>query len=298
MRRAAGTALVAGVLALVGFLALRGAPDLVGTPARSLFAQGAGQVSITHETASTAEHRAALETLRASGVMEPVRLFFEAFRLPRPLRIVTRACNWGSGAFYANDTVTVCYGYLVDAIANARNAEKPAWVDEAAAIRGQFLDVFIHEGGHAVFDQLRTPLFAKEEDAADTFASFVILNLFREEAPGLVNGILYSYLVDAEINDFREAPSLRSRAVPSRTYGGAHSTPLQRLYNLVCLASGFDEARFRDLVARSDMPTWRARGCEEEYKQIAHAFQMLIAPHVDLERLRQAFPRSGMFRPG
>lgn len=249
-------------------LAQTQAPSRSHAAGAGIVAPGAGaspaNVVVVNEPTSNANYKAALAKLLETGVLDKTKAFFESFRLPRPLRIITRECRWGSGAFYFDDTITVCYGYLEDAIANARNRKKPSWVSEDAAIRGQFLDVFIHEGGHAVFDQLRTPLFAKEEDAADTFASYAILNLFRSEAPQLVNGILYSYLVDAEVNDFREVPSLSARTLPSRQYGGAHSTPHQRLFNLVCLASGFDEALFRDVVARSDLPGWRSRGCDDE----------------------------------
>jgi hypothetical protein len=40
----------------------------------------------------------------------------------------------------------------------------------------------------------------------------------------------------------------------------------------------------------SELPVWRSRGCEDEYKQIAHAFDTLLRPHLDLERLKTAVP--------
>lgn len=256
-----------------------------------------GRARLVTETPASPSQRAALDRLRESGVLDQAKALLDAFRLPRPVSIVTRACSWGSGAFYRDDQITVCYGYLEDAIGNARNEQRPGWVSERSAMRGQFLDVFIHEGGHAVFEQFRTPLFGKEEDAADTFATYLILNLFPEEAPGLVAGVAYSYLLDAGARDFPELSSLQRRSPPNRAYGAAHSTPLQRMFNVVCLASGFDEARFREVVQRSDMPAWRARGCEEEYRQVANAFEALILPHVDMDMLRrsfpQAFPRAG-----
>ncbi len=64
---------------------------------------------------------------------------------------------------------------------------------------------------------------------------------------------------------------------------------------MVCLASGFDPGRFRELRQRSDLPGWRANGCEDEYRQVANAFRALIGPHVDRARLDQAFPGHSLF---
>ncbi len=136
------------------------------------------------DAASDAEARAALVRLERSRALEQTRLFFEAFRLPRPLILRARNCDGRAGAWYNQDAVNVCFGYLQAAIANATRPDRPSWLAEEPSIRGQFLDVFIHEGAHAVFEQLRTPLFGKEEDAADSFATYAILNLFPAEAEG------------------------------------------------------------------------------------------------------------------
>ena len=42
----------------------------------------------------------------------------------------------------------------------------PAGVAPIDALIGPFLDVFLHEAGHAVFGALQIPLFGREEDAA------------------------------------------------------------------------------------------------------------------------------------
>jgi hypothetical protein len=273
--------LFAIIIAMLSWLT----PSLAAEPAR---------ITIVHETPSEAIHRVALARLQASGVLEQTRRVVEAFKLPQPVTIRTRSCGGRGGAWYYENTVTVCYEYLHNAITAATARDRPAWVAEEPAVRGKFLDVFLHEFGHAVFEQLRTPFFGKEEDAADTFASFLVLNLFRSEAVGLVNGILYSYLLDANARDFGDVPTARPRWPAHRSYGNPHSVPLQRLYNLVCLASGFDEKAFEEVVARADLPGWRASGCEDEYKQNAHAFRTLIGPHVDAERLARAFPGASL----
>jgi hypothetical protein len=35
--------------------------------------------------------------------------------------------------------------------------------------------VFLHEGAHALFDQLRIPILGREKDAADQFVAFILI---------------------------------------------------------------------------------------------------------------------------
>jgi hypothetical protein len=248
------------------------------------------QVTLIHEPPANPAHQAIHARVLGDPTFEGARRFFASFRLNRPLVIRTRSCSGRGGAWYHEGAVTVCYDYLQNAVDNARSDRRPDWVSEEDAIRGQFADVLYHEGAHALIEFLGIPLFSREEDAADTMASFTILALFGQDAPALINGIVYSYLVDTGVKNFNELPSLESRTIASRQYGGAHSTPLQRLFNVVCLAAGSDPASYRALVSRSDMPAWRANGCEEEYKQVAHAVRTLLAPHLDRDALQRQFP--------
>ncbi len=262
-----------------------------GLHAAPAAARSLDNVRVTHEAPTLAEHRAVHDLVRQDGTLAKARAFFGAFRLPQPIHFVTRSCasRW-SGAWYHDGTVTVCYEYLKTALDNAAEGRRPDWVSAEGAVAGQIADVFIHEGAHALFEFFRTPLMGREEDAADQFAAYVMLNLYGERAPAMIRGVAYSYLVDAQARTFSDLPTLQQRTLPARAYGGAHSTPLQRMFSIVCHASGFDEAAYRDLVVMSELPGWRSRGCADEYRQIAHAFDVLLRPHLDMEALRRAVP--------
>jgi hypothetical protein len=273
--------------ALMLALALPLTPARAAEPARNPVP---AEVTLIHEPPTNPAHQAIHARVLGDPTFEGARRFFASFRLKQPLVIRTRSCSGRGGAWYYEGAVTVCYEYLQNAVDNARSDRRPDWVSEEDAIRGQFTDVLYHEGAHALIEFLGIPLFSREEDAADTMASFAVLALFRQDAPALINGIVYSYLVDTGVKNFNELPSLESRTIASRQYGGAHSTPLQRLFNVVCLAAGSDPASYRALVSRSDMPAWRANGCEEEYKQVAHAVRTLLAPHLDRDALERQFP--------
>ena len=252
-----------------------------------------GTITVIHEAPANPAHQAAFDIIRADATFSRAKDFFAMFRLPRDLTFRTRSCSGRGGAWYYEGTVTICYDYIQNLIDSAASDKRPDWVSQNAAIRGPIADVVLHEGAHALFEFLRVPLLGREEDAADMISTFAILNLFRSEAAMLVNGVAYSYLVDASMRTFTDTPALEERVVPSRAYGGAHSTALQRLYSIVCHASGFDEVAYRELVTLSDLPAWRASGCGEEYKQITHAFVSLLAPHVNREKATTLFPDSG-----
>ena len=52
----------------------------------------------------------------------------------------------------------------------ASAVEIPFSIDTMQYVEGNVLATFYHEVGHALIDQLSLPVFAREEDAADSFA--------------------------------------------------------------------------------------------------------------------------------
>ncbi len=277
-------------LALTGALAL--APSLATAEDKSVLTTkaAAGAIHVIHEPPTNPAHQGAFEAIRGEATFAKAREAFSMFRLPRDLTFKTRSCSGRGGAWYFEGTVTICYEYIQNIIESAASDKRPGWVSQEAAIRGPIADVVLHEGAHALFEFFRIPLLGREEDAADMVSTFGMLNLFRPQATALVHGVAYSYLVDARMRTFGDTPALEERVPLSRAYGGAHSTALQRLYSIVCHASGFDEAAFKELVELSELPAWRASGCVDEYRQIEHAFSTLLAPHIDRAKASALFP--------
>jgi hypothetical protein len=76
---------------------------------------------------------------------------------------------------------------------------------------------------------------------------------------------------------------------PSREhYADVHSLTAQRLFNVMCMAYGFDPDAFAELVDKGHLPKERAEGCWAEYGQVAQAVSTLIRPHLDPARRRDA----------
>ncbi len=185
---------------------------------------------------------------------------------------------------------------------------------------------FCTKAAHALFDLLRVPILGREEDAADQVSAFIMLQLGKEEARRLILGTAYAYKVEFEqsivpyvfiglgllliaagalaarlwmiASGAAIAVSIALYLALTSTYGARqqfadeHGTPAQRFYNLLCIAYGADPSLFADLVEKQYLPSKRAEGCAEEYRQVATAFNILIAPHLDQETAKTVMNRS------
>ena len=72
----------------------------------------------------------------------------------------------------------------------------PSVITQDDATLGPFMDAFLHETGHVVFDQLKVPVLGREEDAADLFSAYIMLQLGKEDVRRLILGNAYQYKED------------------------------------------------------------------------------------------------------
>jgi hypothetical protein len=220
--------------------------------------------------------------LKERQALEKLRDLLRPLRLPHRLLLQTRDCDGISNAWSDEESVTVCYEYLDEVWKNAPEKTTPAGVAPIDALIGPFLDVFLHETGHAVFAILKIPLFGREEDAADQFSTYIMLRFDKEEARRLILGNAYQYKGDLS------SPTVTMR---QQTFADEHGTPAQRFYNVLCMAYGADPKLFADIVTKGFLPEDRAVGCEREYVQVSHAFNALIGPHIDKRLARTLHKR-------
>jgi hypothetical protein len=133
--------------------------------------------------------------LKERRVLEKFKVFLSPLRLPRVLRLKFEGCDGTSNAWYEDDTITICYEYIDDILQNAPKETTPAGVSRTDAIIGPTLEVVLHEVGHAVFDYLNVPVLGREEDAADQFACYLLLEFAKTDVRRLIVGVAYSYNV-------------------------------------------------------------------------------------------------------
>jgi hypothetical protein len=227
------------------------------------------QIRVEYVEPKNPAHQPIYDSLKQARALERIQKLLSPLRLPRPLVLKVSGCG-ESNAWYDGHFVTVCYEYLADLLKDAPDATLPSGITRQDAILGPLIDVFLHESGHAVFDQLNVPVLGREEDAADLFSAYIVLQLGREDARRLILGSAYQYKAD-----------VLNPQVPLTKYADEHGIPAQRFFNVLCIAYGADQKLFADVVEKGYLPKKRAEGCDLEYEQAAFGFKKLIGPYID-----------------
>ena len=135
--------------------------------------------------------------------------------------------------------------------------------------------VIMHETGHAVFDNQNIPRLGHEEDAADQFAGYMMLQFGKPAALTMVKGAVN---VDH---------TMRVRSGFNTAYmEDVHSLDDQRLANILCLAYGSPAGdAFKNLAG--GLPAARLPNCQFEYEMATVAFQALNINQELLKKVEQ-----------
>jgi hypothetical protein len=254
-------------------------------------ADESARIDIAYVLPKDPAHRPLHELLMKNRVLEKIQALLAPFMLPRRVLLKVEGCDGTANAFSGDDAVTVCYEYIDEIWRNVPSETTPEGVAPIDAFVGPLVDVFFHEFGHVVFYMLQVPVFGREEDAADAFSAYLMLNFGYDEARRLIAGTAHQFRRDLkpsitlELNDFSDT----------------HGAPATRFYNLLCIAFGANPELFADIVSKRQLPVERAIGCEDEFRDLAHAFKTLIRPHIDETRAREVMARhwlpDGMTKP-
>jgi Putative metallopeptidase len=268
---------------------------LVAMPASTASAdeQRPNRIRIEYVPPKDHNYQRLVDNLKANHALEKMQEMFGSFRLANDVNLRTMECGMAN-AWYQRPTVTICYEYIDDIRKGIPKETAPAGITQSDAVLGQFLYVVAHEMGHGMFDNLNVPLFGRPEDAADQFATYIMLMFGKQDARRLIDGAAYGY------KEYVRNPKV---TVPLVAFSEAHGAPMQRFYNLLCMAYGADQETFGDLVEhrhlpearalfQGHLPEARARGCRVEFGEVNFAFQQTIRPHVDQE-LAKAVLQSG-----
>ena len=258
---------------IAAFLVLGAANDAAtARQARSGPSLKPDRIDISYVPPKSEEYQALYKLLQEHQALEKIRDILRPLRLPHRVLLQTRDCDGVSNAFSNEDSVIVCYEFIDDIWKNVPNQATPAGIAPIDTFIGPFVDVFLHEAGHVVFNVLKIPLFGREEDAADQFSTYIMLRFDKEQSRRLILGSAYQY---------RSALLSPTVTMTRQKFADEHGTPAQRFFNLLCVAYGADPKLFSIVVDEKFLPEERAISCESEYAQVSHAFDTLIRPYVD-----------------
>jgi hypothetical protein len=242
------------------------------------------QVRIVYAEPKEAKHQPLRDALQQRGIMELVRSLLSSFHLPRQLTLEVKGCDGKADAYYGDDTATLCYEYIELIEQHSPKVGTPEGLARADAMVGAIIDTVLHEVGHALFDMLEIPVLGREEDAADFFSAYMLLQFAPDDADRLIQGVVF--MLASEGRSELEEP-LRLKVLSKE-----HGLPVQRYYNWLCMAYGSNPEIFRNIVLRGGLPEARADNCADEYAMLRRAFGKLILPHVDERMLRDAIDQA------
>ena len=158
------------------------------------------------------------------------------------------------------------------ALAMCGSIAKPALAegdDTAAFVHSNLLHTLFHEAGHLVIDQFQLPVIGQEEDAADSFATFEILNSYDDHVDILLDAA-EAMIVSHELAEATGEPF---------DYFGEHDLDIQRGLRIVCHAVGIDPDRYDEAARWLDMAEERRITCEDEAIIAADSWETLLADH-------------------
>lgn len=222
-------------------------------------------------------HLAIYETLQKEHILEKVQVLLAPVKLPIRITLKLEGCDGVANATFWDDVIKVCYEYI-DYVLNHASKAAADGLPLRDMMIGPAIEVFLHEAGHAVLEVLDIPFFGREEEVADYFATYILLQLCKDDARRLILGT--SFVGGAEaIDEQGKAPELHLLA-------DTHSLPAQRYFNRWCMAYGANPVLFADAIGNGMLPQSRAKHCRYEYQTNEFAFKTLISPYID-EKLKQ-----------
>jgi hypothetical protein len=256
---------------------------LATPPAHATGEGSPGAIKIVYELPKNPSLKHTYDMVRELKSLEMFQEIFSPFRLPENLYIKMTSCDGVPNAYFfrENDlpTIRICYEYLHQIYQMMPKATTDEGLTPREALMGQLLFAVAHEFGHAIYDIYNVPVFGRQEDAADQFATYFLLQFGGERAQRLIWGASYAY--DEFVKLLRDKSKAPKVTVPISAFSSDHGAPEERFYNLVCIAYGSDPKVFAAVVDKGYLPQARAKVCKYEYGNLSYAVQTMILPHVD-----------------
>jgi hypothetical protein len=255
------------------------------------------RIRIAYDPPKTPSQQMLYDLLKEHRVLETVQQILSPFRFRTDLTIKTMPCDGMINSWYNTDdsvpTVHMCYELLQDILHTAPKETTPYGITPRDAMVGQFLFWTLHEFGHAAFDLYNIPLFGREEDAADQFAVYIMLQFGKDRARQLVGGAAYA--ASEFVKNYQQNPEVEKRL---DKYSSVHGLPEQRFYNFLCMAYGADPKTFADVVENGALPKKRAGNCSYEYETFSKAWHAEISPHIDQKMARAVLDTTWLRQSG
>jgi hypothetical protein len=248
----------------------------ISSPDTRPSAKDKGVVKVVYRTPARAD-RPIAKLIESSGVGAKVAASMNRnFALKRDITIVFGGNK--NGPFYDSVNSTVQYPWafvrttqeLLDA-----NDYRGADLNDGVVDATRF--IVDHELGHALIHQFTIPVLGSEEDAADSFATFLATAL--EDDGNVV--IAATDLFAAFFEQTKEAVASGAAAAGATSeFSDPHSSDLQRFYTISCLVYGSDTKRYANVVAGLGIDKNRLASCPATSRKAADSWHQVLDAHI------------------
>jgi hypothetical protein len=195
----------------------------------------------------------------------------------KPLGLLLSLLLLGTGPVHAQPAPSELFEFRIEEIARAlednprfKGLSQQERIDRVEFVVGNTLFVLLHEMGHMLINEMRLPVLAREEDAADTFAA---LRLIR--AGSLLSQRLLIHSAKGWFFSDRRDRQTRAPLL----YYDDHGLNRQRAYQIVCLMVGSDPVRLKNLADETKLPPARRESCKQDYERASWSWDAVLAPH-------------------
>lgn len=229
------------------------------------------RIKISYDEPSKAELRGIYQRLKDRRVLEDLREFLSALRLPRDIAIRTAQCGDTRLRYEPQAPATICYEVMDQVAKIVAKRTNDAQLRQTI-ITGAFIQAALHETAYAIFDVLDIPIWGREYDAADRLAALIMMQ-FGDDVSS--TAMLWTIQLFHWSDQKWTGSDFASDVSPE----------FQRFYNFACVAAAANYLDFGGLIENKFIPEYRARQCNSEYQEIRKAFNLRIMPYVDPEQL-------------
>lgn len=231
---------------------------------------GSGRVRVVWQEPASEEDVVGYELLQASETEEVAHALAKSFELPHPL-LVRGVNGIGGGPYYSpeDNSITLPYGFAALVLEVESNGNPEISSQELGEQAGAVNDfIFAHEFAHALIANFELPVLGKEEDAADSIATALLLHV-----PGGAEYASDAAEFWADFSSRQEPPALAD-------YADAHSLDLQRAFDVLCWVAGSSKTSFEEVAELEVLPASRLETCPSEYGQLVSSIEAELKPHL------------------
>ncbi len=234
--------------------------------------QGAtSNISTTFAKPTSKEDAIGATFLKEGGIAGLAQILGSTFEIPKHITVdAVNGLDGGPHYDPSNNTITFQYGFAALIFETLRQ-NNPDWSNHKLGFATGAVIAFIleHEFTHALIHVYNLPVLGKEEDAADTLATLLLLK--SPQGDKLALGAAEFW---ADFSGRQNPPAIAD-------YADAHSLDLQRAYSIICDIAGSNQERYNEINQAGILPNGDIKSCPAQYQEDVKSFTQVLQPHVN-----------------